>query len=194
MDNNYKYSDILKDISYFEVSPYIEEKDRRALLLDHICKITKIPVEKLNSINFLDKPASRSHHSNYEGGLFDHSLNVIKKLCKLSDCLGLKWSRAESPIIVGLLHDVCKTITYDFKRDETPYFGHGTMSLMLIDDLDIKLNKDEKLCILHHMGAYEKDLWEEYSNAIKICENVLWAHCADMYATKIMEGTNNERI
>lgn len=184
--NNNVYSDFLKDIAYIEATPSIENK--RLFLFNHVCSVAEIPVKKLNDINFLDKPASISHHSNYEGGLFDHSLNVIKKLCELSNSLKLEWSRLESPIIVGLLHDICKTIVYDVGAKETPYFGHGTTSLMLIDDLDIKLNKDEKLCILHHMGAYEKDLWEEYSNAIKICENVLWTHCADMYATKIMEG------
>lgn len=173
----------------------------RKEILDLLCEFIGFSSDqktKLIAMGMLQDPASSRHHLAYRGGLFDHSLNVVKELCFLTDQCGLVWSRLQSPVIVGLLHDVCKLGTYKRKDElygtvyektyDSPYFGHGSKSLMVIDDLNFKLNTDEKLCILHHMGAYEKDLWNEYDTAIKMCENVLWTHTADMYASKIAES------
>ena len=44
------------------------------------------------------------------------------------------------------------------------------------------------LCIRYHMGAYEKDGWNEFDLAIRKYPNVLWTHTADMYASKV-KGT-----
>ena len=48
------------------------------------------------------------HHGAYKGALFDHSLQVAYELINLTERLGLKWERKESPAIVGMLHDLCK--------------------------------------------------------------------------------------
>ena len=49
-----------------------------------------------------------------------------------------------------------------------------------------KLTEEEKACIFHHMGAYEKDMWNEYGKAIEKYPNVLYTHTADMIASKII--------
>ena len=61
-----------------------------------------IPVEDLDYIGFFTAPASIKYHGSYEGGLFDHSLEVTKALVDLTDKLGLTWSRPESPYIVAM--------------------------------------------------------------------------------------------
>ena len=62
-------------------------------------------------------PASTRFHGSYEGGLFDHSLNVYECLCdfikrpRFKDKYGFTFSE-ESLAIVALLHDICKTNFY----------------------------------------------------------------------------------
>ena len=57
------------------------------------------------------------HHASYEGSLFDHSLQVTHELIMLTDKLGLKWQRKESPAVVGMLHDVCKMDDYVIQQE-----------------------------------------------------------------------------
>lgn len=191
--------ELIKTIEEIELNP-IKSQTRKEIF-DLLCEFIGFNSDQntnLEAMGILKDPASSKYHLAYEGGLFDHSLNVIKELCFLTEQCGLAWSRLQSPVIVGLLHDVCKLGTYTYRKEvdvfsyiktsDSPYFGHGSKSLMIIDDLNFKLNRDEKLCILHHMGAYEKDLWNEYDTAIGMCENVLWTHTADMYASKILEN------
>lgn len=66
----------------------------------------------LLTIGFFECPASTKFHGAYEGGLFDHSFAVAKCLRSLTNRLELKWQREEAPELVGLLHDICKTLKY----------------------------------------------------------------------------------
>lgn len=144
---------------------------------------------------FTTVPASIKYHGNYEGGLFDHSFEVAYKLCELTENLGLVWERNISPLITGLFHDMCKIdnyekdksdiLTWGYSKKKPSYPGHGVKSVLLIDDFGVDLKRDEKLCILHHMGAYEKDMWDEYGKAVEECENVLWTHTADMWVSRV---------
>ena len=142
--------------------------------------------------NFHKAPASLHYHGDYDGGLFDHSLAVTICLVNMTDAMNLQWEVSRSPLVVGLLHDVCKTENYKMSEDgwvyadKTPFPGHGVKSLLLLQDWGIELTKEERVCILHHMGAYEKGMWDEYDAAIRMFPNVLWTHHADMYASKIV--------
>ena len=71
-----------------------------------------ITSKKLDEIGFFTAPASTKYHGAYEGGLFDHSLETAKQLVMLTDQIGLKWERPESPYIVGMFHDLCKCDNY----------------------------------------------------------------------------------
>ena len=70
-------------------------------------------------INFLEKsdffkaPASTRFHGNFEGGLAEHSMKVyeILKHKVENNIKGVKIPE-ESIIIIGLLHDICKTNFY----------------------------------------------------------------------------------
>ena len=154
----------------------------------------------LTSHNFLELPASLNHHLRERGGLVIHSVNVAKILIDLTEKLGLTWERPESPIIIGLLHDICKLEFYaaekiirdqvvKFKHNDHPEFnlgGHGMLSVVLAQRF-IKLTDEEIHCIRFHMGAYEQKDWSMFDAAIKKYPNVLYTHTADMIASKIIE-------
>lgn len=143
---------------------------------------------------FLTAPASKSYHSNYEGGLFDHSVEVALQLQTLTDKLGLSWLDKDSAFRVGILHDLCKIDTYK-KSEQHPYWewdnspiikGHGDKSVIYALNWGCPLTEEEIACIIYHMGAYETERWDAFSNAIKRFPNVLYTHTADMIADKIM--------
>ncbi len=152
---------------------------------------------------FTELPASLNHHLKGQGGLLIHSVNVAKSLIELTEKLNLKWERPESPIIIGLLHDLCKLefykseVTHDprgdrirFEHNDSPEFdlgGHGMLSVVLAQRF-IKLTDEEIYCIRFHMGAYEQKDWSKFDAAIKRYPNVLYTHTADMIASKILEG------
>lgn len=143
---------------------------------------------------FFTAPASTKWHGDYEGGLFDHSCEVTRKLLELTDTLNLKWQRKESPYIVGMFHDLCKIDSYIPQKGEPAYTwnndmiltGHATKSIMLLSQF-MTLTEEELLCIRFHMGAYETDDWDGYGKAIEKYETVLWTHTADMFASRVMK-------
>lgn len=145
---------------------------------------------------FLTAPASTKYHGAYEGGLFDHSRAVYKRLRKLTVMNDLKWQRPESPFIVGMFHDLCKCdqyrivqefvgdpITYEH-NDRTLLKGHGEKSVMILSRF-MSLTEEEVLSIRYHMGAYEKEDWTGFDLAIRKYPNVLYSHTADMLASKV---------
>ncbi len=169
-------------------------KQVRQLLGD---RATDMFMDWLLSIGYFEAPAALRHHGNHEGGLYKHSLEVAQQLDKLTNGLGLKWEREESPYVVGLLHDVCKTDDYiysytDINKDIYEYNknknmdGHGDKSVIMLAG-HFPLTEEEAICIRFHMGAFtEKDQWQYYSKAVSKYPNVLYTHTADMIASQIM--------
>ena len=155
--------------------------------------LTKIPLYVLNDWGFFTAPASTKYHGAYDGGLFDHSLETAKALVELTEKLGLKWERPESPYIVGMYHDLCKCDLYvkDFETRKYTYNpdivvpGHGDRSIIMIQKY-IKLTDEEIVCIRWHMGAFDDSKnWEYYGRAVERCPLVLYTHTADMIASRI---------
>lgn len=162
----------------------------------------------LTNNGFFEAPASTKYHGNFEGGLFHHSYNVFLSLQGLTENLNLKWSRPESPFIVGMFHDLCKIDMYKEVEDEPgkvmfgedeakgrvvhyehadPILkGHAIKSIMLLSQF-MTLNPDELYAIRFHMGAYERDDWNEYGKIMKTYPVVLFTHTADMVASHIVE-------
>ena len=147
----------------------------------------------LESHGFFTAPASTKYHGAYEGGLFDHSFEVAQTLWKLTKDNNLKWERLESPLIVGMFHDLCKTDSYakDVYGDgwtynnDTLLKGHGVKSVMMLASL-MKLTEEEVACIRYHMGAFTaQDEWNDYTRAVHRYPNVLWTHHADMIASHV---------
>lgn len=150
-------------------------------------------LQQLEKDGFFTAPAAASHHGNYEGGLFDHSFAVTCQLVDYTHSLGLQWERKESPYIVGMLHDYCKTKIYTKREDRTYAHtgntvlpGHGDASVILVQQF-LDLTLEELMCIRWHMGAFEGEkYWNGYSEACKRWENVLYTHTADMYASQVL--------
>lgn len=164
-------------------------------------------IQYLTDNGFFLKPASRTYHGNYTGGLFDHSFKVMNVLLDMTESLDIKWQRPESPYIVGMFHDLCKmddyvdenatdvvmmgtgtAITNDPEWVQNPdsiLTGHGDKSVIMLSQF-ITLTEEEILCIRFHMGAYQTADWDAYDAAIKKYDTVLWTHTADMYASKVL--------
>lgn len=147
----------------------------------------------LESHGFFTAPASTKYHGAYEGGLFDHSFEVAQTLWKLTKDNNLKWERPESPLIVGMFHDLCKIDSYTkdvygdgwMYNNDTLLKGHGVKSVMMLASL-MKLTEEEVACIRYHMGAFTaQDEWNDYTRAVHRYPNVLWMHHADMIASHV---------
>lgn len=170
-------------------------EERRVFFKEAITPIVgEACAEMMEQKGFLTAPASTKYHGNYEGGLFDHSVEVALQLQTLTEKLGLVWEAEDSAFRVGILHDLCKIDTYK-KSEQHPYWewdnspiikGHGDKSVIYALNWGCHLTDEEIACITYHMGAYETDRWDAFSNAIKRFPNVLYTHTADMIADKIM--------
>lgn len=185
----------LKEIFDLAVKETVGHKEQ--ILMEYFTPMLGQPViDELLAHRFCHAPASTVYHGNHEGGLFEHSLAVAYYLQKYTEQLGLKWKRSDSPVRIGLLHDLCKIDAYTKKAQETgscfehnssPIVkGHGDKSVIYALMYGCQLTDEEVACIIYHMGAYETSRWDAFDNAIKTYPNVLYTHTADMAASKIM--------
>ena len=177
-------------------------------------------IEFIRKSDFYTAPASTRFHNCHEGGLLEHSLNVYDCLCSKKES-GI-WQSIldqisnESMIIIALLHDLCKTYTYEIEyknkkvysdhgkksdsngrfdwetvpgytvNDRFPY-GHGEKSVMMIEQF-IKLVPFERYAVRWHMGFTEpKENWNTLSSAIRLYPLILAIHEADLEATYLLE-------
>lgn len=155
--------------------------------------VSSYDIGRLDKMNFFTAPASTRFHGNYEGGLFDHSFEVAKTLVGLTKYNNLDWERKESPYIIGMFHDLCKTDYYVSNgtghtwehNDDCLLKGHGEKSVMLLSQF-YTLTEEEIMCIRYHMGAFTpKEEWSDYTRAVHAYPNVLWTHHADMIASHV---------
>lgn len=176
-------------------------RDFEDFLAENQVKISEDFYDFLEKSKFFILPASVGHHNNRESGLLDHSMAVAESLLILTERNQLQWSRKQSPVIVGLFHDLCKTeayeqtmgcdgsgtaFTYAEPRNQL-YTGHGEKSVLMLAPL-MQLTAEEIACIRWHMGAFDdKDQWSHYTAAVRKFPNVLWTHQADMIAAHILQ-------
>lgn len=166
----------------------------------------------LEKTDFFTAPASAKNHSNFEGGLCLHSINVYKRFLKLVQGeYGENWEEKISPesvAIIALLHDICKVNFYKqemrnvkidgewvqrpfYKIDDTLPYGHGEKSVYMLSGF-MKLTREEAMAINWHMGAFDeraknspymlKNVFGRYPNAFLF-------HLADYMATYLDEKT-----
>ncbi len=166
-------------------------------------------LEWLGKTNFFHDPASTKFHSDYEGGLCQHSLNVYARLIKLlQNEYGDSWQEKcsmESAVLIGLFHDICKVDTYavsmrNVKENgvwvQKPYyvsqdnlpFGHGEKSVYILNSF-VKLTREEAMCINWHMGEYDlrAKAGQNLSNIYYKYPLAFLTHIADNMATYLDE-------
>lgn len=182
----------------------------KKVIVELLSKVKRAGIETL--IEWLDKndyftaPASTRFHSNYEGGLAAHSLNVYKVLDKKREQYPELGLSEESAIICGLLHDLCKVNFYTVstrnkkndvtgKWEKVPFYavddqvplGHGEKSIIILSSF-IKLTLDEMYAIRAHMGGYEpQQNWNTVSGCWNKCKWAVLLHSADLEASYIYE-------
>lgn len=161
-------------------------------------------VEWLNNSDFKVAPASTKYHSNYEGGLLEHSLNVYYELIRQQDLIRLLNIPQDTLILTALLHDICKvnyykTDTRNVKKNGTwvqePYYtvddffpiGHAEKSIIMALEF-IKLNDVEIAMIRNHMGGFVDNSYFSSSALFNKYPESLLLHMADMRATYIVES------
>lgn len=173
-------------------------RDFEDVLAENQVKISEDFFEFLKKSKFFVLPASVGHHNNRESGLLDHSMAVAETLLVLTERNQLQWSRKQSPVIIGLFHDLCKTEAYEegsggpvpwvySEPRNQLYTGHGEKSVLMLAPF-MPLTAEEIACIRWHMGAFDdKDQWSHYTAAVRQFPNVLWTHQADMIAAHILQ-------
>ena len=153
---------------------------------------TKDQIDIMEEKGFFTVPASINHHGKKEGDLYVHSLMIYLLLKEWTEQGNIVWERAESPMLVAFLHDLCKTDDYIRKGEGFTYNsekilgGHGEKSAIMALQLFPDLTDEEIMCIRYHIGAYEgQQSWRELGNAIKKYPNILWVHHADMITSQV---------
>lgn len=190
-----------------------EIEDNKEQFISLIRKITRegadldALVNKLNSSDFFQAPASTTYHSAYAGGLCAHSLNVYNNLKMLNESKEMGLSE-DSILITALLHDISKMNYYETAernvkdaegrwtkvpyiktreaKDRFIYAGHGTNSEYIVGRF-IPLTLAESVAIINHMGG--KDIYSGAMSDANISEIfnryplALALHLADMLST-----------
>lgn len=134
-------------------------------------------INALENNGFFDAPGSVRRHSNYKGGLAEHSLAVYKCAIdlKTKNPESFGQIRQESIALTALLHDICKADVYFINQHGIPDksmrkfpIGHGEKSVIMLLRLGLDLSEDEMLAIRWHMGPHtfkEKSIDNENFNA-----------------------------
>ena len=182
----------------------ITEITRKKMTEAHLLNV----YEWLQTTDFFTAPASIHYHGVYPGGLLIHSYQVYLLLREWSKRLDIQWERDRSPLVIGLLHDVCKigayekittedgrdVYVYNKEHDRKYEDNHGLLSVQMLTNSGlIQLTDEERICIRYHMGTFTRDLNPDlgdlsYSEMLNKYPNLLWTHTADMYASQIMKN------
>ena len=119
---------------------------------------------ELEQNGFYEAPGSIKYHSNYKGGLAEHSLAVYRCAMDLKRTNPKVYGSVsdESIAMTALLHDICKADVYFIRHDGTlgksmrnfP-IGHGEKSVIVLLQSGLELTKEEILAIRWHMSAWD---------------------------------------
>lgn len=91
----------------------LENKERYLALLRSINREgVDYLADFIEASDFFTAPASTSYHSDFEGGLCKHSLNVYDNVVKLNELYGADLSE-DSMKLAALLHDLAKIDFYE---------------------------------------------------------------------------------
>lgn len=172
--------------------------------IEELRKVDRDGIERLIDCmeqgGFFEAPSSSKYHLCKEGGLVEHSLNVLR----LARQLNRIWGDFddETIIIVSLLHDLGKmgdfgkhlyvekylksgeraAVPYEVNKELAP--NEHEIRSVAIAERYIHLTEEEETAIYWHNGLYGI-----YRNAIPGKETPLYMilHFADMWASRVIE-------
>jgi hypothetical protein len=167
----------------------------------------------LEKTDYFTSPASSKYHSNYIGGLAEHSWKVSEVFAEKNTRYNLGLSD-ETVWICGLLHDVCKCNYYKrglknvksgkkingygkevdnwiekevWETDDQLPIGHGAKSVILVQRF-ISMSEFEVTAIMHHMGLPDGYLEKmTYSAATKKHPGIVALHTSDYESSYLLE-------
>ena len=195
-----------------KVTPEMVKKTITELLMKTKRERIEDLIAEMEENGFFTAPASGGNHSNQEGGLALHTLNVMMVAEKMAVTLlgGEEYNKIQNSVIIAvLLHDLGKCGDYgkqlyvpnilkSGKQSEAKPWErnkaltnvpHGVRSAIIAERW-IDLTEDEEYAIIYHDGLYEP------SNVavIKGHETPLWMilHWADMWASRCLENGESE--
>ena len=196
-------------------------RDEKINLFEQILQSTNRPgvdkvIKFLRDTDFYKAPASAKYHSNYDGGLMDHSMMVYSVACSFSETIceidpEIKSQLQDDSIILScLLHDVCKCCMYvpakKWKKDDDNMWvqydgydiqdsfpiGHGEKSVIMLNRIGLELDACEMLAIRYHMGLWgetNKEFVSQQKSAIDMCKLVMLVQMSDHVASQMLEPT-----
>ena len=161
-------------------------------------------IQWLDNSDFKVAPASTRYHSNHEGGLLEHSLNVYNECIRQKDLIKLFNIPQDTLIITSLLHDICKVNYYkmdvrNVKKNgawvQEPYYtvddmfpmGHAEKSIIIAQQF-IQLSEVEIAMIRAHMGGFVSDNYFTPSAVYNKYPEAIVLHNADLIATYVLES------
>lgn len=179
-------------------------------------------IDYMDEIGFFTAPASGGNHSSGEGGLADHSVNVLHMMEKFGVAAygGEKFNEIkDSTVIASLLHDLGKCGDYgkqmyvpNMVKDGRPTKAEPEQKYKLSESKPYKRNPD--LLPLDHATRsiklatlfidlteeeefairYHDGLYETANYGVKGHETPLYMllHWADMWSSRVLEGDTGE--
>lgn len=167
-------------------------------------------IKYLEENGYFEAPSSSKYNCAYEGGLAEHSLNVMDAMFSLDimlhDTYGMPKEDYDSIVLVSLLHDLCKVDFYKqktlwrkdengkwesyigYERDVTVPMGQGAKSMYMSNRL-VELTEKESQAIYYHRGAYDpSDYKEEMGKAFKENGLAFKLMLSELIATYILEN------
>lgn len=170
------------------------------------CSLSLDFVEWLTDIGFFTAPANIKLRGAYAGGLYDHSKAVAVSLMNLTNGLNLKWTRPQSPLIIGMFHELYKAGLFKevidnegvvmfgeedpqgrvvhYELNNPVLNGHGEKSIMELSKF-MTLTPEEIYCIRFHSGPTPRDGADLFGRAIELFPNVLFTYTAYTMAARL---------
>lgn len=162
-------------------------------------------LDYMHDIGFLSAPCSTQFHLSKEGGLLEHTVNVMNLAEKLGVCLlgGEGYNKIQdSVIIAAALHDLGKCGQFgkpeyvpvtlkSGKEPKKPFERNGALlnvpheiRSVVIATMFIDLTEEEQHAILYHNGLYGSLKYEIQGKETPLYMLIHWA---DMWASRVTE-------
>lgn len=140
---------------------------------------------------FLEMPAAKKHHHNYEGGLAIHTAQVLYYTLNIFEQLRehLPGINQENVYVTAVLHDLSKSQIYKrtekddgypFDYNEKFNYEHDVWSIREANVYGLDLNYDEMMGILQAHGG-----WSRIVEPVSKLATII--HCADMICSQIIK-------